>query len=108
MDQVSASNGCKKSNSAFKKFWVILFSLLVLLIPLGFFVGIVNDREKYRNEAVRDVANSWAAEQTIQPPTLTFYDEKNKKELSWELDKYDASAVVETEVRKRGIFKVPV
>ena len=63
MEQVSENSVRKKSNAAFKKFWVILFSLLVLLIPLGFFVGIVNDREKYRNDAVRDVANSWAAEQ---------------------------------------------
>ena len=79
MEQVSENSVRKKSNAAFKKFWVILFSLLVLLIPLGFFVGIVNDREKYRNDAVRDVANSWAAEQAIQPPTLTFYDEKKQE-----------------------------
>lgn len=108
MDQVSENICKKKTNSPFKKFWVILFSLLVLLIPLGFFVGIVSNRESYRDDAVKDVANSWAAEQVIQPPSLVFYDEKNKKELGWELDKYNVSAVVDTEVRKRGIFKVPV
>ena len=39
MEQVSENSVRKKSNAAFKKFWVILFSLLVLLIPLGFFCG---------------------------------------------------------------------
>lgn len=95
-------NNSKKENSKSKKFFTILLSLLVLLIPMGFLFSIVNGRESYRNEAVGSVSKAWASEQVIGEPALTV----NKKEL--ELDEYNVNADINTEVRKKGIFKIPV
>jgi len=95
-------NNSKKGSSKTKKFFTILLSLLVLLIPMGFLYSVVNGRENYRSEAVGSVSKSWASEQIIGEPGLTV----NKKQL--QLEEYNVNADINTEVRKKGIFKVPV
>lgn len=93
-----------KPNSSLKtsKFFMILLMLLILLIPIGFLFNIVNGRETYRNEAVANVSKSWAAEQTIMEPRLKINDK------AMPIEKYNADIVINTEIRKKGIFKVPV
>ncbi len=85
-----------------KKFWTILLTLLVLLIPIGFLFNIIHERENYRKEAVESVAYSWGSEQTLETPKLLIGD----KELN--LEDYSADIKIKTEIRKKGIFKIPL
>lgn len=102
---------CKDIDSKAKKFLTILGTSLLLLIPIGFMSGIIHDRINYRDEAVSKVAQSWAGSQTIASPTMSFTiinDKKAEEIKELELNNYEANVVIKTEVRKKGIFKVPV
>ncbi len=96
------NNSKPVGNSILKKFFMILLSLLILLIPMGFLFSIVDGRETYRNEAVENVSKAWASEQVIGVPELII----NKKSL--QLEEYNVNAGINTEIRKKGIFKIPV
>ena len=109
--ELAFSQKCKNIDSKAKKFLTILGTSILLLIPIGFMSGIILDRTSYRDEAVSKVAQSWAGSQTIASPTMSFTTINNKKvedikEL--ELNNYETNVVIKTEVRKKGIFKVPV
>lgn len=96
----------QKTNSKMNKFWVIVMVLLVLLIPICLLYGIVSDRENYSNEAISEVTSSWGQEQYLNAPSLSIKNDKN--EIRLPLKDYSADIKLKTEVRKRGIFKVPV
>lgn len=98
------------TESKMKKFWVILTVLLVLLIPICFLYGIISDRESYRQEAVDKIASSWGNVQTIRNPFMYFNEGKdnNIKTNDLVLQDYNANVVINTEIRKKGIFKIPV
>ena len=100
----------KNSNKKVKKFYIILGMLLILLIPIAFLSGIVHDRENYRNKAVNQVELAWASAQTIFPPELKIFipGKKETVEKTLELNNYEAEVKVKTELRKKGIFTVPV
>ena len=96
----------KKANSKMSKFWVILVVLLVLLIPIGLMHGIVTDRENYSEEATSEITSSWGKTQYLRTPSIYFM--KNKEAVYLPLKDYSADVQLNTEVRKRGIFKVPL
>lgn len=104
----------QKSNdidSKAKKFLTILGTSLLLLIPIAFMSGIIHDRTTYRNEAVAKIAQSWAGSQVISTPTMSFKTLNDKKEENineLKLNNYEAVVNIQTEIRKKGIFKVPV
>lgn len=103
----------KKSHSKMNKFWMILLLLVILLIPIAFMYGIISDREDYHQEAVNTVASSWAKQQFLESPNLYFMTKSNIKENQEEaqyliLNDYNADIQINTEIRKKGIFKVPV
>lgn len=99
----------KKKISKVKKFYTILGVLLILLIPIAFLAGIVSNRESYRNEAVENVGKSWADIQTLSTPVLELnIPGKNATIESLKLNNYNAKVNVHTELRKKGIFTVPV
>ena len=109
--ELAYSQKCKNIDSKAKKFLTILGTSLLLLIPIGFMSGIIHDRTSYRDEAVSKVAQSWAGSQTIASPTMSFTvinDKKVEEIKELELNNYEANVVIKTEVRKKGIFKVPV
>lgn len=97
-------------NSKLKKFYVILFSLIILLIPIAFLFGIINDRESYKNEAVRNIEQSWAKSQLLNAPEmlLTIGKDKKNPKQALSLGNYNVKVNIKTEIRKKGIFKVPV
>lgn len=100
-----------KTNSKMKKILTIIGTSLLLLIPIAFMYGIITDRTNYRNEAVRKVAQSWAGNQSIGIPIMSFTTQNSKKEevVNYlELNNYETNVVIKTEIRKKGIFKVPV
>lgn len=96
----------KKTNSKMNKFWVILAVLLVLLIPIGLMHGIVKDREAYSEEATGKITSSWGKTQYLKTPSIYFM--KNKDAIYLPLKDYSANVQLNTEVRKKGIFKVPL
>lgn len=98
-------------DSKAKKFLTILGTSLLLLIPIGFLSVIISDRTNYRDEAVQNVIQSWAGAQTIGVPTMSFNVQNEKKETVVKklgLGNYNTDVVIKTEIRKKGIFKVPV
>ena len=98
-------------DSKAKKFLTILGTSLLLLIPIGFLSVIISDRTNYRDEAVQNVIQSWAGAQTIGIPTMSFNVQNEKKETVVKklgLGNYNTDVVIKTEIRKKGIFKVPV
>jgi len=98
----------KKKNIIVKKFYIILGILLILLIPIGFLAGIVYSRESYRNKAVAEISKSWATRQEIKAPQLTIPIEKKSETKQLELKDYKVNTNIHTEMRKKGIFSVPV
>lgn len=97
-------------NSKMKKFFILLIMLLLLLIPIGFWFGIIKDRESYKQEAIRDVAAAWGDVQIFSSPTLSFTRKKDKstETVYLTLNNYNVDVKITTEIRKKGIFKVPV
>ena len=109
--QEKVFNSKNNIDSKAKKLWTILGMSLLLLIPIGFLSLVISDRTAYRNEAIRNVIKSWADPQTIITPSMSFKDKNEKNEdvvKRLELGNYNADVVIKTEVRKKGIFKVPV
>lgn len=105
------SQKSKEIDSKAKKVLTILGTSLLLLIPIGFMSGIIHDRESYRDEAISKVAQSWAGSQSISVPSMSFKTVNAKKEEvvnELNLNNYEATVNIKTEVRKKGIFKVPV
>lgn len=103
MNEVSKS-------SKVKKFYIILGMLLLLLIPIIFLDNIVSDRESYKDLAVRNVAASWADSQTIYAPilSLNYPSDKKNPQRTLELRNFNSDISVNVEMRKKGIFHVPV
>ena len=109
-EELNLRQESKNFDSKAKKFLTILGTSLLLLIPIGFMFGMIHDRNSYRNEAVTNVAKSWADFQVIGLPTMSFTTQKDKIDVinELELNSYEANVVIRTEMRKKGIFKVPV
>ncbi|MGI9232921.1 MAG: cell envelope integrity protein CreD [Woeseiaceae bacterium] len=111
--------GNADSRSASVKVIVIALLTLVLLIPLGMIESIVVDRQNNASAAALNIRQSWGGEQTITGPILKLpYELENKTVhgLSYVdercvyllADELTIDAGVETEIRYRGIHKVPV
>ncbi len=97
-----------------KKFWVILGVLVLLVIPILFLNGLVEDRIKYKNEAVRKISNALAGEQRIYRPSIKYEviekDSNNKEVLHTETyypAEYKVNLDIDTATKKIGIFNVP-
>ena len=100
-----------KVDSKVKKLLTIVGMSLLLLIPIAFLYGIIDNRTEYKNEAVEKISQSWAKNQSIGIPKMFFVTKNAKKEnveTSLELNNYEADVLIKTEIRKKGIFKVPV
>ena len=98
-------------NSKFKKFTLLLIMLIILLIPIGFWFGIIKDREEYRDQAVKNLAAAWGDKQVFSSPVMYFEEQKKDKDTErvyLTLNNYSADIKIKTEIRKKGIYKVPV
>lgn len=109
----------KHSRSASVKVGIIGILTLVLLIPLGMIRGVVSDRKVVKSVAASDIRHSWGADQTITGPILRLpYKVENKtvygspytenRVLHLLAEELIITAEVATEIRYRGIHKVPV
>lgn len=96
--------------------------ILILLIPLGMIEGRVQERGARRDEAAAGVAKSWGQAQTVAGPILRvpyrvqWLEKEGDKHVErhrsgWLVlppQRLAAEAQIDTEVRRRGIFQVPV
>lgn len=89
-------------DSKIKKFLIILFTSLILLIPSGFISSLVENRIEYKNEAVENISKSWADSQVVDVVQMSI----DGKKLN--LASYEIKLNIETELRKKGVFKIPV
>ncbi len=105
--------------SASIKVLTIGFLILVLLIPLGMIKGTIADRDQVSLAAKQDIQRTWGKSQLIAGPVLVVpYDivhiddrgERtiSKSQLYFLPNELDIDAVIDSEVRYRGIHKVPV
>ncbi len=107
------------SRSATIKVAIIAVLTLVLLIPLGMIEGVIVDRQQNESVATADIRTSWGGDQAVTGPVLRLtYEIENKvvygmpyaEERAVHLlaDELIVDAVVDTDVRYRGIHEVPV
>ncbi|MEM7506872.1 MAG: cell envelope integrity protein CreD [Pseudomonadota bacterium] len=121
------STATQPANAALRLFG-LGFLLLLLAIPLGMIEQIVAERVWYRADAERSIGASWGQAQAIAGPVLvvpvirrvassstaasglvvTEEETVQAPPLILLPDRLDIDARVETEMRKRGIFEMPV
>ena len=89
-----------------KKMWLIIACTLILLIPLGLTKSLISERDGYRYEAEEKIEKAWSGAQKIHPPVLTIDDGKDRGTPA--IQNYKVEVKMHTEIRKKGIFKVPV
>jgi len=100
------------------KLITILFLILILMIASFMIQDLIRERETRREEAVFEVSEKWGREQTITGPILslpyevftinngrTFTDNGIASFLP-EILKIDGN--IESEIRKRGIYEIPL
>ncbi len=109
--------GLRRSIGA--KVAVIGLLVLILLIPTAMIRDLTLDRSDIEDEARRDIFNAWGGEQLVAGPVLALpykSDERGDNGAPLVVDRVlyvlpDTSSVVavaDTELRYRGIHKVPV
>lgn len=92
--------------------------VLVLLIPMGMIESRVQERAARRDQAAADITRSWGGVQSVAGPMLrlpwrqTWLEKGVEHSRSGVLivlpDELDARGTLAAEIRRRGIFEVPV
>lgn len=109
----------QRSASVSFKMFLVGFLVILCYIPSLIVYGLVAERQGRQYEAVADIASKWGNAQVIQGPVAhvpyvtTYRDEKGvTRQQTSSIDisatKVDIKTQVQTEVRYRGIFRVPV
>lgn len=101
------------------KLLFIGFLILLLLIPMSMIEGVIYERNHLYLSAKQDIMNSWGREQTIGGPVLTlpfrvvYTDDKGIKRVRKSFAHFlpehlSVRGELETQMRYRGIYQVPV
>ena len=96
------------------RFVVVGAVIVASMIPLQLVSCTVDDREWYRNKAVRDVAAAWGGQQRIAGPIMVIpidnsESEGGEEDNVWVMPKQvDVVVATHHELRQRGIFETPV
>ena len=106
-----------KKESITLRIILITAIIIILLLPLFMIQSLIEERQSYRDEAVREVSKSWAAAQTVGGPILTLIDktenldkEGNKfytyNRYHYLPDTLNYNVEVIPEKRHKGIYEV--
>lgn len=110
-------------NSQLIRILLIGFLILLLQIPIGMIRGIISERETREREATEEITAKWGKEQSIVGPLIVVpylkkwskTDKDGKVQTYTELanaaflpESLHISGKIDSEIRYRGIFKVPV
>lgn len=93
------------------KIFTIIGFLLILSIGLLVVSGIVKDRMKFRDEAVQNVERTWGRAQTIGAGKIEYRENispKSSAEYSYDAVSSITNADAKVEMKRKGIYKVPV
>ncbi len=93
------------------KIYTIIGFLIALSIGLACINGIINDRMKFKDEAVNNVEKTWGKAQTIGTGKLKYEiktDKKEAAEYSYNSSTSITKAEAKVEFKKKGIYEVPV
>ena len=98
---------------------IILISsiTILLLIPLLMIQSLIDDRQTYRLDAIREISKGWAGSQTVAGPVITAIkkterkDKEGNKYLVEESthylpEKLDIAADIQPEIRYKGIYEL--
>lgn len=103
-----------QKNKLILKSFFIGFLVLALLIPTFLIMYLVSERKDRKQEVTNEISNKWSAAQTITGPflivpyTQTENNVQVKKYLYILPEQLDINGNIETEIRYRSIYKVPV
>ena len=106
-----------KKESITLRIILIAAIIIILLIPLFMIQSLIDERQSYRDDAVREVSKSWATAQTIGGPILTLInkaeniDKEGNKFYTYNRyhylpDTLNYNVEVIPEKRHRGIYQV--
>jgi len=106
-------------NSATARLFVMAVLGVLLLVPLSWVQSIVSERATRRNDAIAEVSATWGGPQTIVGPILTvpysvtWVDNLGRQQRTTGRACFLPRSVqidgqVTTDLRRRGIFEVPV
>lgn len=106
-------------HSAMARLGIMAGLALGLLIPLTWVFGIVGERASRRNEAVTQISGTWGGPQTMGgvilavPYTVSWIDTAGRAQRAshhvfFLPRQLQVDALVAAEIRRRGIFRVPV
>jgi inner membrane protein len=119
----TANAGQSIRKSPFVRILAIGFLVLLMHIPTGMIQGVIGERQATKREAVEEVTGKWGRSQSIVGPSITVpfvtrWKEQNKdgetktrSEIRYATflpESLHSSGKIDSEVRYRGIFKVPV
>ncbi|HOX33637.1 MAG TPA: cell envelope integrity protein CreD [Spirochaetales bacterium] len=101
------------------KLALIAFLSLALLIPLSMLSGVARERRERQAQAIEETSASWAGELELLSPVLVMplvYEYRNaknevelgKRQVILYPEELAVKARVQPELRKRGIFTVPL
>jgi inner membrane protein len=93
--------------------------ILALLIPLGMVSGLIRERSERRDSVVTEIGRTWGGAQVVAGPVLTVpylahgKDDKGNATVWTELARFlpetlEMDGRLSPELRKRGIYEVPV
>jgi inner membrane protein len=109
--------------SPFVRLLAIGFLVLLLHIPTSMIQGVIRERQATRAGAISEVTEKWGRHQTVLGPLITVpyvkktyeRDKDGAQKVHTEIryanflpERLQISGKIETEVRYRGIFEVPV
>lgn len=112
-------NSSLRINGATLKMVVVGILILVCTIPSLFVLGLISDRQMYKEQAFMDITSKWGQPQTVAGPTVLLpylvesRDEKNQvirtpSNLAIVAKTMDVRTELVTQMKRRGIFQVPV
>ena len=108
----------KYSKAPAGKVFLIGILILVLLIPMSMVESVIRDRNNLYRAANNEIVSAWGTEQVLSGPVLTLpYMQSQSKNSNWVYTtKYrhmkphmlTMNVNLDTQVRYRGIYRVPV
>ena len=96
------------------RFVVVAAVVVASMIPLQLVSCTVDDREWYRNAAIKDIAAAWGGQQRVAGPMMVIPIDASESEGGEEQfvavmpEQVDIAVATHHELRRRGIFETPV
>ena len=96
------------------RFVAVAALIAVSMIPLALVSCVAEDRERYRNVAIEDIAAAWGGQQRVAGPVMVIpidggeSDDGVEHYVAVMPERVDVSITSRHEFRRRGIFETPV